>query len=216
MLSANSGRSARSYGVFRWRERTTSPTLPAMGRLLGSLFITLALLLPSASHADPARQQARLKLSDLDGRKASLARHRGKVVLVNFWATWCESCGAERAVLVDLAARYKDRGLVVLAASADDVKAKDAVEKVARQAKELQVWLGADGNDMQDFGFAAALPASALVDRNGRIAERYAGGITKGQLDTAIEMLLQENIGGADAPIAIEASTGATQPGLGS
>ncbi|HYB99000.1 MAG TPA: TlpA disulfide reductase family protein [Candidatus Limnocylindrales bacterium] len=173
----------------------------------------LALILPAASYGDSARQQARLRLTDLDGRVASLQRHRGKVVLVNFWATWCEACGAELPVLVDLAARYKERGLVVLAASADDVKAKDAVAKVAKSAKDLQIWVGADGDDMQEFGFAAALPASALVDRNGRIAERFAGGITKGQLDTAIEMLLQENIGGADAPIAIEAGTVSVAPG---
>jgi len=173
----------------------------------------LALILPAASYGDTARQQARLKLTDLDGRTASLQRHRGKVVLVNFWATWCEACGAELPVLVDLAERYKDRGLVVLAASADDVKAKDAVAKVAKSAKELQIWVGADGNDMQDFGFAAALPASALVDRNGRIAERFAGGIGKGQLDTAIEMLLQENIGGAAAPFALEASGTGTGSG---
>jgi cytochrome c biogenesis protein CcmG, thiol:disulfide interchange protein DsbE len=138
------------------------------------------------------RPQARLTLQDLKGKPVTLRELRGKVVLVNFWATWCEPCKTELPVLVDLAERYRSRGLVVVAASADVEDARPDVRKVAETAKALRVWVGAVTTDMEGLGLNPALPASVLIDRDGGISERAVGTLTDGMLDEDVERLLGE------------------------
>ncbi|HEY2773883.1 MAG TPA: TlpA disulfide reductase family protein [Candidatus Binatia bacterium] len=143
------------------------------------------------SDDDGAGNFGPLVLEDLSGRRASLASLRGKVVLLNFWATWCQPCVAELPVLADLARRYHERGLVVVAASLDDKSARAAVERVAGSMPEgVQVWIGATNDDMQRLHLGAAVPVTVLIDRNGGVRARERGTLAQGQLDEKVESAL--------------------------
>lgn len=102
-----------------------------------SVVITLSLawILPAfaleRTGAGPAGDVARLELSDLDGRPRSLEEHRGRIVVVNFWATWCLPCREEMPILASLQERYADRGVQVIGVSTDAPADRD---KVARPA----------------------------------------------------------------------------------
>lgn len=157
-----------------------------------------------AAHAGgpSLRPPARLELRDLSGRPRSLRELHGKVVLVNFWATWCGPCVDELPILAELAQRYRDAGLVVVAASVDDARSRDAVEAFARKsARGLEVWIGADEADMEALGLGGnAVPATLLLDRGGRVARRMQGAVSRGDLDPMIHELLREEGGHPDGP----------------
>ncbi|MBI5506684.1 MAG: TlpA family protein disulfide reductase, partial [Deltaproteobacteria bacterium] len=163
----------------------------------------VACLLPAVpACAASSRPQAQLELLDLNGKPRSLGELRGKVVLVNFWATWCGPCIGELPVLAELAERYRAAGFVVVAASVDDAETRDEVEAFARKrGKGLEVWIGAGAGDMAAAGLKGnAVPATLLLDRSGRIAQRAQGAVSPGELDQLIEKLLKEASSGPDSP----------------
>lgn len=128
-------------------------------------------------------------LKDADGRTVSLAGYRGKVVLLNFWATWCGPCKAEIPSLVELQAQYGD-DLVILGVSVDD-----PVEKMRPYAAQYKInypLLVGDGReDVQDaFGPLFGVPVSVIIGRDGRIAKKHSGIATKGQIEREIKALL--------------------------
>ncbi len=103
----------------------------------------------------------------------SIADHRGKVVLLNFWASWCEACKAESPAIERAYRKYRDRGFVVIGAGVDDLTEK--AQAFARRYKLTypMVKYGSD-NAAKDFG-TRALPESFLIDPQGRIValQRY-------------------------------------------
>jgi len=166
------------------------------------VMLAAAASVPVAAHAQSQRPQAKLELRDVQGKQRSLRELRGKVVLVNFWATWCAPCLSELPMLADLAERYRNAGLVVVAASVDDAQTLDDVQALARKRlRALDVWVGADANDMQALGLnGGAVPATLLVDRHGRIVKRAQGSLPHGVLDPLIEELLSEKGGNKQTP----------------
>lgn len=168
-----------------------------------------ALAEPRSGDADvpqptPVRSAAEnLVLTDLAGQRVTLHELRGKVVVLNFWATWCEPCVKEMPLLVEVATRYKDRGMVVVAASLDDDDARPTVEEIAGLLGEaVEVWVGASLVDMEKMQLGSALPATAVIDRNGVIVVTKRGALQPGSLDAALDALLdqkpaQPRLGGA-------------------
>jgi len=162
----------------------------------------LALLLACSSAAAMAPQLAAgsvdarieaLELKDLDGRAVSLRAFRGRVVVLNFWATWCQPCVAELPLLADLARRYASRGLVIVAASIDDGdKHRELARIAAGLPAGMQVWTGATLEDMASLGVGSGVPATLVFDRNGAIEHRRIGALQEGDIDRRIEALLRE------------------------
>jgi peroxiredoxin len=123
---------------------------------------------PNALSAAPDFQ-----LADLDGRVRTLSSYHGKGVLVNFWATWCDSCKQEMPELNRLQAKFKDRGFTVLALSVDEGGRKPVLAFASRYNLDFPLVLS-DRKTAEAYG-VFGLPASFLIDRAGRIRSRYVG-----------------------------------------
>ena len=139
---------------------------------------------------DPAPD---FKLAGLDGKPVTLAGSHGKVILLNFWATWCGPCRAEIPDLIELQNKYKDRlqilGLVV---DDDDVDAiKEFVEKFGIN---YPVAIAGDATRIQ-YGGIAALPTSFVLDADGRIVQKHEGLRDPLLYETEIRSLLGLSIG---------------------
>jgi hypothetical protein len=105
-------------------------------------------------------------------------------------------------LLVFLQNRYATRGVQVIAASVDDESTRDAIPEFSRRLKlNFPVWLGATIEDMQRLGLGKALPASAVIDRDGRIVGRIIGMVNKVDLTKRIEWLLGDRLTPAPLPL---------------
>lgn len=132
--------------------------------------------------------------------KAVLEHHRGKVVVVNFWATWCIPCLQELPELDLLQERYADRGLVVLAVSMDDPeKLEDRVRPFfAKRAPGLVSYLASAGDDSVGFVMAldpewpGALPTTMFFDRTGELDNIHLGRMLYSEFEEAVLVLLGE------------------------
>jgi len=113
------------------------------------------------------------QLNDLNGKPVSLAEARGKIVLLNFWATWCGPCRAEIPDLVDLQKRYADKfEIIALATDEDD---PDEVRRFVLQSGiNYRVAMSSDAV-RRDYGGIAALPTSFVIDPQGRIVQKHVG-----------------------------------------
>lgn len=128
-------------------------------------------------------------LTDADGREVKLSELEGKVVLVNFWATWCGPCKIEMPWFVEFQRKYKDRGFSVIAVSLDE----EGWEVVRPFAAEMELnFPVVVGNDeiAEQFGGVSALPTTFIIDRQGRIFDQHQGLVSKSVYEEAIEHLL--------------------------
>jgi thiol-disulfide isomerase/thioredoxin len=128
-------------------------------------------------------------LPSLDGTKVTLSAFRGKVVLLNFWATWCGPCKAEIPGFVELQQQYKD-DLVVVGLSVDDPA--DKAKAFADQYKvNYPIVLGLGHDDIQDaYGPIYGIPASFVISRDGKVCRRHLGIAPKAQFEREIKALL--------------------------
>jgi len=112
-------------------------------------------------------------------------------VIVNFWATWCIPCREEMPIFVRLQERRGADGVQVIGASADEVGSETAVEAFAQERRiPFPIWIGATTVDMERLGLGTALPATAIVDRDGGVVARAAGIIDEGGLNRWVDWLL--------------------------
>lgn len=142
--------------------------------------------------------RAELRLKSIDGQNVRLSDYRGKVVVLNFWATWCAPCAAEIPMLVQAEKYYNPKGVVFIAASVDDRKGKKSVPNfVNRYSVGFPVWMDATTGDLLRLRMGAAVPATAFLDREGRIVARVAGEMREGDLRERLDWLLGDRVGSA-------------------
>jgi thiol-disulfide isomerase/thioredoxin len=138
-----------------------------------------------ASHPQP---MPAFLVNDLDGNPVSTAAWKGKVVFINFWATWCPPCRAEIPVLIDLANRYKDR-LQVVGVSVDDGDPAD-VKKFAKQAGINYPIVMADRAIVAEYGGVAALPTLFVVNPDGNVVQKHEGLFSNALYEAEVRLLL--------------------------
>ncbi|HUI29937.1 MAG TPA: TlpA disulfide reductase family protein [Candidatus Acidoferrales bacterium] len=113
---------------------------------------------------------------DSNGKKISLSGLKGKTVLINFWATWCGPCKAELPDIESLSKTYASRGLVVIGVSVDKGGSllSDVSDFASRNGLTYQIVI--DNDDVADaYGNVNAIPTSFLVDKNGKIVDKWIG-----------------------------------------
>ena len=145
--------------------------------------------------AEPAPE---FTLKDVQDRDVSLNQFKGKVVLLNFWATWCDPCRIEIPWLIELQEKYGSRGLVVLGVAIDDEGKKavaPSVEKerftVSGQPRTINYPILIGTDDMQEkYGGLLGVPTSILITRDGRRVKRITGLISYEEIDKSIQSLL--------------------------
>ena len=151
--------------------------------------------------AEPERGMAApaLPLRGLDGARAALSDYRGRVVLLNIWATWCAPCRLEMPAMQRAYDRYRDDGLEIVAVAVDDRAGPfPSVEDLVRAFVDqlgltFPVFLDPTGDTERRLG-VVALPTTFLIDRDGRVRAREVGGRywdRSPHIDT-IESLLEE------------------------
>ena len=156
--------------------------------LFRSFVAPLLLISPLAGNALAARQQEEgnvirfvrnpdpapeFKLQSLDGKPLSLAGARGKVILLNFWATWCGPCRAEIPDLIELQTKYKDR-LQIIGLTVDDDD-PDLIEKVVKHTGINYPVAMASAEVRLKYGGIAALPTSFMLDSEARVMQKHEG-----------------------------------------
>lgn len=139
------------------------------------------------ANAKPANMDFTMK--DLDGKDVSLSSFKGKVVLLNFWATWCGPCKAEIPIFVELQEKYKGQ-LVIVGFSVDDT-----AEKARQYAKQYKmnypILLGEGREDVQDaYGPIWGIPASFIISKDGRVCRKHLGIAPKAVFEKEVVALM--------------------------
>jgi cytochrome c biogenesis protein CcmG/thiol:disulfide interchange protein DsbE len=127
----------------------------------------------------------------------SIADFRGKVVLLNFWASWCEPCKAESPAIERAYSKYANDGLVVLGADVDDLS-KDANRFVIENKLTYPILRYSSTNATKDFG-TKRMPETFVIDRDGKVAALQRFQVDDKWLNTVLPRLLAERFGGGNS-----------------
>jgi peroxiredoxin len=143
-----------------------------------------------ASCDGKGRRAPDFTLKDMNGKEVRLTQFKGKVVLINFWATWCGPCKYEIPLFVDLQKRFGSQGLSFLGISVDD-EVDTLRPFVAEYKMNYPVLIGLGREDVQDsYGPMFGIPVTVLVARDGTICTRYFGLRSKERFENDIKALL--------------------------
>lgn len=149
--------------------------------------IVLLLLLGTAN----SQSVPDLALKDTLGTMHNLSEFRGKVVLLNFWATWCIPCKQEMPIFVEAEKRYRDRGLIVLAASVDDSATKKYIPKFVHAHKMIfPIMVDANADMMKKLGLSDTIPSTVFLDDQGNIAGTIVGQARKKDVMNRLDKLV--------------------------
>ena len=137
-----------------------------------------------------AKKAPDFELPDYQGKKVRLADYKGKVVLVNFWATWCGPCKYEIPMFIDLQQKYGPQGLAFLGISVDDPA--EALAQYATEHKmNYPVLVGLGREEVQEaYGPMMGIPVTVVIGRDGNMCTRYFGLRSKDRFETDIKALL--------------------------
>jgi peroxiredoxin len=158
----------------------------------------LEVVAPSLAEQEATKligQEVPLKLNDLSGTEQTLAALKGRVVILNFWATYCIPCRTEMPDLAAIQNEFAALGVQTIGASTDPLEDKNKVLQFVRESKvNFPIWVGASSSDMIRFGLGAALPGTVVIGRDGRIAKVISGVVNQSELKKLIESMLNSSI----------------------
>jgi peroxiredoxin len=143
---------------------------------------------PSTPHKSEGTANLDLTFKDMNGAEVRLADYKGKVILLNVWATWCGPCELEIPELVETYSKYKDKGVVVLGVSLDDPP--ETLRAYApKKQMNYPILLWQDAFD-DAYGPIVGVPITFFIGRDGTISKRHFGPVTKEGIEQEIKQLL--------------------------
>jgi peroxiredoxin len=155
---------------------------------------SLEVLAPSLAEREAAKlhgQQIDLTLNDLSGVEQSLAALKGRIVILNFWATYCIPCRKEMPDLAAIQNEFGALGVQVIGVNTDDPESRNKVVQFVRETKvNFPIWLGGSTDHMLRFGLGAALPGTVVIGPDGRIKKVISGVVDQVVLRKEVEALL--------------------------
>lgn len=164
----------------------------------------LTVLEPSPAERDAAKvvgQTVELQLTDLSGSQQSLSSFKGRIVILNFWATYCVPCKTEMPDLAAIQNEYAALGVQVIGASTDAPEDRQKVLQFVKETRiNFPVWIGAGTADMLRFGLGSALPGTLVMGKDGRIARVISGVVNQADLKKQIDAMLASAPTSATAP----------------
>ena len=172
------------------RQTSTTTARIAFSVMLGFGIALQTLSSQSAEACGPDARVANLNLTfrDIRGKPFALSDYKGKVVLLDFWATWCPPCRKEIPGFIELYNSYRSRGLVVIGVSMDE--STSDVKRFARQLKmNYPILMGAGRDDLQQAFGDLPLPTAFVIARDGRICGKHDGFTTMEQFEREIGAL---------------------------
>jgi thiol-disulfide isomerase/thioredoxin len=142
---------------------------------------------------DVIGKEAELALKDLFGAEQKLSAYRGRIVVLNFWATWCGPCKKEMPDLAAIQNSYAAYGVQVIGASADTLAELNAVRQFIKETTvNFPVWLGATTEQMAQFGLGPGLPGAAIIGRDGKIVAIYRSVVTQEEIKKHLDKLVAQ------------------------
>jgi peroxiredoxin len=131
-------------------------------------------------------------LNDANGMPFRLSSERGKVVLLDFWATWCTGCKVEIPWFIEFRQKYRAKGLAAVGVAMDEEGWEKVTPYLAEHAISYPIVVGNLNLLQQTFGLDPNLPITLLIDRHGRIADSHQGIVDKDAWENEIVALLKE------------------------
>jgi len=130
-------------------------------------------------------------LQSLDGKTVHLSDFRGKAILLNFWATWCEPCKVEMPWIVDLQKKYASQGLQVVGVAMDDASPEEITKFTQQMGVNYPVVIGKD-EVADSYGGLPFLPTTFYIGRDGKIVDKVLGIKGRGEIEDDIKKALAQ------------------------
>jgi peroxiredoxin len=141
----------------------------------------------------PGQPAPDFALMTLDGKTMKLSDFRGKAVLLNFWATWCEPCKIEMPWFIDLQKKYASQGLQVLGVAMDDAGPGEISSFAQKMGVNYPVLLGKEEVGAE-YGGIEYLPSTFYINRDGKILDHVFGLVSKSEIETDIQKALGQQV----------------------
>jgi peroxiredoxin len=145
---------------------------------------------PKAAPSIRGKEAPAVTLKNLEGKPVSLADFKGKAVLVNFWATWCQPCLLELPWFIQFQEKYGKDGFQVLAISLDEEGSKVVKPFVEKHNMKSLVVVMGEEKTPELFGGLLGLPTTFMVDRDGKLYSKHQGLVTKDEVEEEIQILV--------------------------
>jgi thiol-disulfide isomerase/thioredoxin len=170
------------------RSLSKARSMKSIQALLQILTIGVCLVATVAQAAEGKKAPA-WDLSDTDGKPVKSSDFAGKVVILDFWATWCPPCKAEIPGFVELQEKYRDKGLVIVGVSLDE-QGPAVVKPFMEQFRVNYPIVMGNEKILQDFGGVTAIPTTFIIDKAGNIVKKHVGFAPKENFEKEITPLL--------------------------